>query len=59
VYVVVMVLECVAIWGLYVETRGPMLEEIAMWFDGEDACVVVAGVEGVVVGMKGDGRREK
>lgn len=39
VYVVVLVLECLAIYFLYVETRGPALEEIAILFDGADAKV--------------------
>ncbi|KAF2034481.1 MFS general substrate transporter [Setomelanomma holmii] len=39
VYVVVLVLECLAIYFLYVETRGPTLEEIAILFDGPDANV--------------------
>ncbi|KAH4801924.1 hypothetical protein HBH61_188250 [Parastagonospora nodorum] len=39
VYIVVLVLECLAIYFLYVETRGPALEEIAMLFDGADANV--------------------
>jgi len=39
VYVVVLVLECLAIYFLYVETRGPALEEIALLFDGADANV--------------------
>ncbi|KAF2441529.1 general substrate transporter [Karstenula rhodostoma CBS 690.94] len=39
VYIVVLVLECLAIYFLYVETRGPTLEEIAVLFDGQDANV--------------------
>jgi predicted MFS family arabinose efflux permease len=39
VYVVVLVLECLAIYFYYVETRGPTLEEIAILFDGPDANV--------------------
>ena len=39
VYVAVLVLECLAIYFLYVETRGPALEEIAILFDGNDANV--------------------
>jgi hypothetical protein len=39
VYIVVLVLECLAIYFLYVETRGPALEEIAILFDGVDAKV--------------------
>jgi hypothetical protein len=39
VYVVVLVLECLAIYFLYVETKGPALEEIALLFDGDSANV--------------------
>lgn len=39
-----LVLECLAIYFLYVETRGPTLEEIAILFDGDDANVVGANV---------------
>ncbi|KAF9632465.1 putative hexose transporter protein [Lasiodiplodia theobromae] len=46
VYIAILVLECGAIYFLYVETRGPTLEEIARLFDGEDADV--AGKEEVV-----------
>ncbi|KAK7706170.1 hypothetical protein SLS57_009709, partial [Botryosphaeria dothidea] len=31
VYIAILVLECGAIWWLYVETRGPTLEEIARY----------------------------
>ncbi|CAI6335597.1 unnamed protein product [Periconia digitata] len=44
VYVVVLVLECLAIYFLYVETKGPTLEEIAFLFDGADANVAGTGV---------------
>ncbi|KAF2016646.1 general substrate transporter [Aaosphaeria arxii CBS 175.79] len=47
VYIVVLVLECLAIYFLYVETKGPTLEEIAVLFDGEDAAVPDAAVETV------------
>jgi len=36
---VVLVLECLAIYFLYVEIRGPALEEIAISFDGADTNV--------------------
>ncbi|KAF4310523.1 putative hexose transporter protein [Botryosphaeria dothidea] len=61
VYIAILVLECGAIWWLYVETRGPTLEEIARLFDGEDADV--AGKEGGRVerlaGEKGVGAGKK
>ncbi|KAL1961699.1 hypothetical protein VTN77DRAFT_1303 [Rasamsonia byssochlamydoides] len=44
VYVAILVFECVAIWFLFVETKGPTLEEIARLFDGEDA-IVGTGVQ--------------
>ncbi|KAL1593081.1 hypothetical protein SLS59_009406 [Nothophoma quercina] len=57
VYVVVLVLECLAIYFLYVETRGPTLEEIAILFDGENANVagtnVVLGTDGELRPAKG------
>lgn len=40
VYIAILVFECLAIWLLFVETRGPTLEEIAELFDGEDAKLV-------------------
>ncbi|RAR06329.1 general substrate transporter [Stemphylium lycopersici] len=49
VYVAVLVLECLAIYFLYVETRGPALEEIAVLFDGNDA-----NVAGTVLPSKQD-----
>jgi MFS family permease len=39
VYIVILVIEIFCIWFLFVETRGPTLEEIAVLFDGEDAQV--------------------
>lgn len=54
VYIAVLVGECVAVWWLYVETRGPTLEEVARLFDGVEADVVGMG-EGEV-GGKGAGR---
>lgn len=35
VYIAILVIECLCIWFLFVETKGPMLEEIAALFDGE------------------------
>lgn len=40
VYIAILVLECLAIWFLFVETKGPTLEEIAELFDGEGADLV-------------------
>jgi len=39
VYIAILVVECLCIWFLFVETKGPTLEEIASLFDGEDADV--------------------
>lgn len=39
VYIVILVIECLCIWFLFVETRGPALEEIARLFDGDSANV--------------------
>lgn len=39
VYIVILVIECLCIWFLFVETRGPTLEEMAELFDGPDANV--------------------
>jgi hypothetical protein len=39
VYIAILVVECICIWFLFVETKGPTLEEIAALFDGEDANV--------------------
>ncbi|KAM0189095.1 hypothetical protein ACHAPI_010240 [Fusarium lateritium] len=40
VYIVILVIEVACIWFLFVETRGPTLEEIAVLFDGKDAKVL-------------------
>jgi MFS family permease len=37
VYIAILVIECLCIWFLFVETKGPTLEEIAALFDGEEA----------------------
>ncbi|KAE8165485.1 general substrate transporter [Aspergillus tamarii] len=37
VYIGILVVECLCIWFLFVETKGPTLEEIAALFDGDDA----------------------
>ncbi|KAF4459717.1 MFS transporter SP family sugar:H+ symporter [Fusarium albosuccineum] len=39
VYIVILVIEVVCIWFLFIKTRGPTLEEIAVLFDGDDAKV--------------------
>jgi MFS family permease len=39
VYIAILVIEVLCIWFLYVETKGPTLEEIARLFDGDDANV--------------------
>ncbi|KAL0262015.1 hypothetical protein SLS55_003450 [Diplodia seriata] len=57
VYVGILVVECGAVWWLYVETRGPTLEEVAVLFDGPAARVAGRGEAGkgeaVEVGGKG------
>jgi len=39
VYIGILVIECLCVWFLFVETKGTTLEEIARLFDGEDANV--------------------
>ncbi|KAL5363461.1 general substrate transporter [Aspergillus floccosus] len=39
VYIAILVVECLCVWFLFVETKGPTLEEIAALFDGETAGV--------------------
>ncbi|CRG92363.1 Lactose permease [Talaromyces islandicus] len=39
VYIAILVVECLSIWFLFVETKGPTLEEIAELFDSEEANV--------------------
>ncbi|KAL3467376.1 general substrate transporter [Aspergillus heterothallicus] len=36
VYIAILVIECFCIWFLFVETKGPTLEEIAELFDGKE-----------------------
>ena len=55
-YVVVLVLECLSIYFLYFDIRGPTLEEIAILFDGENANVAGANV---VLGTDGELRPAK
>ncbi|CAG8939338.1 unnamed protein product [Penicillium salamii] len=43
VYIAILVVECTCIWFLFVETKGPTLEEIAALFDGESANVASNG----------------
>jgi MFS family permease len=40
VYIAILIVECACIWLIYVETKGPTLEEIAELFDGENANLV-------------------
>ncbi len=44
VYIVILVIEVASIWFLFVETKGPTLEEIATLFDGDNANVAGASV---------------
>lgn len=37
-----LVLECLIIYFFFVETRGPILEEISVLFDGEDSAGNIA-----------------
>lgn len=46
--------ELVFVYFLYVETRGPTLEEIAKIFDGEDAEVAQVDMDKVHLGEKMD-----
>lgn len=50
VYIAILVVECLCIWFLFVETKGPTLEEIAELFDGKDA--QVGGTAGTVLEKK-------
>lgn len=50
VYIAILVVECLCIWFLFVETKGPTLEEIAELFDGKDA--QVGGTTGTVLEKK-------
>ncbi|RFU26105.1 hypothetical protein B7463_g10231, partial [Scytalidium lignicola] len=42
VYIVILVIEVFCIWFIFVETRGPTLEEIATLFEGDDPNVAVS-----------------
>ncbi|TLS25516.1 hypothetical protein PpBr36_06871 [Pyricularia pennisetigena] len=42
-YIAILVCEVLAIWFIFVETKGPTLEEIAELFDGADAKVAKGG----------------
>lgn len=46
VYIVILVIEVACIWFLFVETKGPTLEEIAILFDGKGAKVSKKLTEG-------------
>lgn len=50
VYIAILVIECLSIWFLFVETKGPTLEEIAALFDGDEANV--ADVEEIALSHK-------
>lgn len=39
VYIAILVIECLTIYFLFVETKGPTLEEIARIFDGDEAAI--------------------
>lgn len=39
IYIAILVVECLCVWFLFVETKGPTLEEIAALFDGDDGHV--------------------
>lgn len=39
VYTAILVIGCLCIWFLFVETKGPTFQEIAALFDGEQANV--------------------
>jgi hypothetical protein len=39
VYIAIPIIECLCIWFLFPETKGPTLEEIARLFDGASANV--------------------
>jgi MFS family permease len=43
VYIAILIIEVLCIYFLYVETKGPTLEEIARLFDGDDANVAGKG----------------
>jgi hypothetical protein len=47
VYIAILVIECLCIWFLFVETKGPTFGEIATLFNGEQANV--AGNERVTI----------
>ena len=42
-YIVILIVECLCIWFLFVETKGRTLEEVAVILDGEVAMAVVEG----------------
>lgn len=49
-YIAILVIECLCIWFLFVETKGPTLDEIAALFDGDQANV--AGNERATVHLE-------
>ena len=53
VYIAILVIECLCIWFLFVETKGPTLEEIAALFDGEKASLSRSVEMGLAKGTDG------
>ncbi len=58
VYIAILVVECLCIWFLFVETKGPTLEEIARLFDGDSANVSGKEVLGEKAAIAGHGHVE-
>ncbi|KUJ16312.1 general substrate transporter [Mollisia scopiformis] len=58
VYIAILVIECLCIWFLFVETKGPTLEEIARLFDGDAANVSGKEVLDEKVAAAGRGHAE-
>ncbi|KAG2416057.1 hypothetical protein HFD88_007249 [Aspergillus terreus] len=54
VYIAILVIECLCIWFLFVETKGPTLEEIAALFDGEKASLSGSAEMGLGKGTDGE-----
>ena len=54
VYIAVLVIEVLCVYFLFVETKGPTLEEIAILFDGPTAAVADAPKTGPVRHEKAD-----
>ncbi len=58
VYIAILVIECLCVWFLFVETKGPTLEEIAILFDGDDANVSGKGAVNKKATFAGTGEIE-